>query len=220
VTKRIRVLLCDDHTLFREGIKSILAGEPSIEVVGEATGGRQAIDKTARLDPDVVLMDIAMPDLGGCETTRAIRRENKRVKILVLTMYDEEELVTRCLEAGASGYLLKDAPASELVQAIHRLSRGGAYLSAGRLERLVSEYAARGHESSPERRVLTEREREVLVLLAEGRSVKEVAIYLDLSLKTVDAHKYNLMRKLGIHNKAELVRYAIAHGFVPIGRTS
>lgn len=209
MSKKIRVLICDDHTLFREGIKAILRDEPSIEIVGEADNGRQAVEKATHLYPDVVLMDIAMPDLSGFEATRRIKQAEKSIKVLILTMYDEEELIARCLDAGASGYILKDAPAAQLIYAIDTVHRGGKYLSPGVLKKVVSEYVK--HSKRPETSYdrLSDREREVLKLLADGLSVKEIATRLNLSVKTVDAHKYNLMRKLDIHDRAELIKYAI-----------
>jgi two-component system response regulator NreC len=211
---RIRILLCDDHPLFREGIKSILAAEREFDVVGEATNGRQAVEKAGKLDPDIVILDIAMPVLGGYDAARAIKRGDRGIKILILTMYDDEELVARCLDAGASGYLLKDAPPEELIHAIKQVHGGGKYLSSGPLSRVVSQYVSGTPRRANPRDRLTEREREILVLLAEGHSVKEIATRLDLSTKTVDAHKYNLMSKLDLHNKAQIVKYAIAHNLI------
>lgn len=215
MSDKIRVLICDDHTLFREGIKAILSAERSIEVVGEASDGPQAVEKALRLEPDVALLDVGMPTLNGVEATRRIKRKKKQVKILILTMYQEEELVSRCLEAGASGYVLKEAPPDQLLFAIESVNRGEKYLGPGPLAKVVSNYIASAR-SKPEQDPLSAREREILVLLAEGRSVKEVAAELDLSVKTVDAHKYNLMRKLDIHNRAALIKYAIVRGWIRI----
>jgi two-component system response regulator NreC len=206
--EKIRVLLCDDHTLFREGIRAILKDEFSIEIVGEAENGRQAIAQARQLRPDIVLMDIAMPDLGGFEATHRILQANP--KILILTMYEEEEVITRCLDAGASGYVLKDVPRAHLIHAIDVVSKGGQYLSSRALKKVVKQYvkgakstAAAGYER------LSDREREVLKLLADGLTLKEIAVRLVLSVKTVDAHKTNLMRKLDLHDRSELVKYAI-----------
>ena len=207
---RIRVLLCDDHTLFREGIKAIIRDEPSIEIVGEASDGREGVDKASELRPDVVLMDIAMPDLSGFDATRRILQANPRTKVIILTMYEEEEVINRCLGAGASGYVLKDAPRAHLIHAIDVVNKGGQYMSSRALKKVVNQYvkgaktkALSGYER------LSDREREVLKLLADGLALKEIAEHLVLSVKTVDAHKTNLMRKLDLHDRAQLIKYAI-----------
>ena len=207
---KIRVFLTDDHTLFREGIKAILKDELSIEIVGEADNGRQAVALARQLHPDIVLMDIAMPDLGGFEATHRILRADPKTKVLILTMYEEEEVITRCLDAGASGYVLKDAPRAHLIHAIDVVNQGGQYLSARALKKVVKQYV-KGAKSpaatSYER--LSDREREVLKLLADGLTLKEIAVRLVLSVKTVDSHKTNLMRKLDLHDRSELIKYAI-----------
>ena len=206
---RIKVLLCDDHTLFREGIKAILEDETSIEIVGEAADGRQAVAKALELRPDVVLMDIAMPELSGFDATRRIVQANAMAKVLILTMYEEEEVINRCLSAGASGYVLKDAPRAHLIHAIDVVNKGGQYMSARALKKVVQRYVkgAKGAATGYER--LSDREREVLQLLADGLALKEIATKLVLSVKTVDAHKTNLMRKLDLHDRSELIKYAI-----------
>jgi len=207
---KVRVLLCDDHTLFREGIKAILKDELSIEIVGEADNGRQAVALARQLHPDIVLMDIAMPDLGGFEATHRILRADPKTKVLILTMYEEEEVITRCLDAGASGYVLKDVPRAHLIHAIDVVNQGGQYLSSRALKKVVKQYV-KGAKSpaatSYER--LSDREREVLKLLADGLTLKEIAVRLVLSVKTVDSHKTNLMRKLDLHDRSELIKYAI-----------
>jgi len=209
VTHKTRILLCDDHTLFREGIKAILRDEPSIEIVGEAGDGRQAVTKALRLAPDVVLMDIAMPDLGGFEATARIVRANPKIRVLILTMYEEEEVITRCLKAGASGYVLKDGARADLLHAIGIVKSGGQYLSSRALKKVVKQHVkgTPGRETSYER--LSDREREVLKLLADGLALKEIAERLVLSVKTVDTHKSNMMRKLDLHDRSEVIKYAI-----------
>jgi two-component system response regulator NreC len=214
MTPAIRVLICDDHTLFREGLRALLAHESSLEVVGVAESGRQALDMVRNLDPDVVLMDIAMPDLLGYEATRRIRKLGLGTKILILTMHAEEESIARSLEAGASGYILKEAPATQLVYAIQQVRRNAPYYDPG-----VAATVVRLSEDHPKRPAssydrLSGREREVLKLLAEGMTVKQIATHLDLSVKTVDTHKYNLMLKLDVHDRAQLVRYAIEHKII------
>jgi two-component system response regulator NreC len=220
MSKKTKILLCDDHTLFREGLKAILSQETSFEVIGEARDGRQAVDLALKLEPDVVVMDIAMPELSGFEATRRIKRARRRLKVLILTMYEDEELVTRCLDAGASGYVLKDAPPAQLLYAIDVVSKGGEYLSPGPLKKVMSDFVRQSRESrqrtdSPYE-TLTERERDVLVLLAQGLTVKEVAARLNLSAKTIDAHKYAMMRKLDIHDRAGLVKYAIRQKLITL----
>jgi two-component system response regulator NreC len=209
------VLLCDDHTLFREGIKAILRDEPSIEIVDEADNGREAVSKTLRLRPDIVLMDIAMPDLGGFEATRRILRSSPKTKVLILTMYEEEEVITRCLRAGAAGYVLKDAPRSHLIHAIDVVRKGGQYLSPRALKKVVNQHvkvpqlvkSSKSAATDYER--LSDREREVLKLLADGLAPKEIAARLLLSVKTVDAHKTNMMRKLDLHDRSAVIKFAI-----------
>lgn len=212
------ILLCDDHTLFREGIKAILRDEASIEIVGEAENGREAVSLTLRLRPDVVLMDIAMPDLGGFEATSRILRSQPKTKILMLTMYEEEEVITRCLRAGAAGYVLKDAPRSDLMHAIDVVKKGGQYLSPRALKKVVKQHVSGTHYAQGTKSVksmatdyerLSDREREVLKLLADGLSLKEIATRLVLSVKTVDAHKTNMMRKLDLHDRPAVIKYAI-----------
>jgi len=212
--KKVRILVCDDHALFREGIKAILRNEPMFELVGEARNGRQALEMAASLNPDIVLMDIAMPDLSGYDATRRIKQEHKHISVLMLTMHDEEELIARCLDAGASGYVLKDSPAGQLVYAIETVAKGGKYLSPEAIKKVVNQYVAGATRAETRYDRLSEREREVLKLLADGLTVKEVAARLNLSVKTVDVHKYNLMRKLDIHDRAELIKYAIQNKII------
>ena len=206
---RIRVLLCDDHTLFREGIKAILKDEYSIEIVGEAADGRQAVAKALELHPDVVLMDIAMPDLSGFDATRRILQSNAKAKVIILTMYEEEEVINRCLAAGAAGYVLKDDPRAHLIHAIDVVNKGGQYMSSRALKKVVKQYVKGAKNSAVGYERLSDREREVLKLLADGLALKEIAVRLVLSVKTVDAHKTNLMRKLDLHDRSQLIKYAI-----------
>ncbi|MFN7992530.1 MAG: response regulator transcription factor [Bryobacteraceae bacterium] len=208
---KIRLLLTDDHTLFRQGVRTLLSVEPELEVVGEASNAGEAVVKAAELRPDVVLMDVSMPGLSSFEATRQIRKHRPETKVLYLTMYDDEDYLAECMEAGASGYLLKDSPGEQLVSAIADVHRGGSYLSPRMLSHLVDDFRTRLRSSTrrPRFDTLTRRELEVLKFLAEGNSVKEIAGMLDLSVKTIEAHKFNLMRKLDIHNKAQLVQYAI-----------
>jgi two-component system, NarL family, response regulator NreC len=213
---KTRVLICDDHELFREGVKSVLQDEAWIEIVAEARNGREAVALAAREEPDVALMDIDMPEMTGLEATQRIRDAGLRTRVLILTVYCEDELVARCLDAGASGYVLKDEPASQLVYAIRTVSRGGRYLSPSAAESVIAWTLTVGGANKARTRYesLTPREREILKLLADGRSAKDVAAALSISIKTVDAHKTNLMRKLGVHDRTELVKYAFQNRLV------
>jgi len=208
---KIRILLADDHTLFRQGIKTLISAEPDMEVAGEAANGGEAIERATDLRPDVVLMDIGMPGFPSFEATRQIRRTRPETKVLFLTMYDDEDYLVEGMESGGSGYVLKDSPASQLLAAIRDVQRGGSFLSPRMLSQLVDDFRSRVKSANrlPRFATLTAREKQVLKMLAEGSSVKEIACDLNLSVKTVEAHKFNLMRKLDIHNKAQLVQYAI-----------
>ena len=218
---KIRVLLTDDHTLFRQGVHTLLTAEPDLEVVGEAANGAEAVAKSAEMKPDVVLMDVSMPGLSSFEATRQIRGDRPGAKVLFLTMYDDEDYLAECMEAGASGYVLKDSPAEQLVAAIAEVHRGGSYLSPRMLSHLVDDFRSRVKSATrlPRFSTLTRRELEILKFLAEGNSVKEIATTLNLSVKTIEAHKFNLMRKLDIHNKAQLVQYAIQKKIIRLAMT-
>jgi len=208
---KIRVLLTDDHTLFRQGIRTLLAAESDIEVAGEAVNAAEAVALSHEIRPDLVLMDIGMQGLSSFEATRQIRKDHPETRVVFLSMYDDEDYLAESVDMGASGYVLKDSPAETLVSAIREVYRGGNYLSPRLLSRLVDDFRAQGAGAARQPRfgTLTKREREILKMLAEGRSVKEIAAGFGLSVKTVEAHKFNLMRKLDIHNKAQLVQYAI-----------
>ncbi|HLJ88788.1 MAG TPA: response regulator transcription factor [Candidatus Angelobacter sp.] len=215
---KIKCLLVDDHTLFRQGVRRLLESESDFEVVGEAADGGDAVEKARELRPDIVLMDIGMPGLSSFESSRQIKKNRAETKILFLTMYDDEDYLVQCLEAGASGYVLKDTPAPQLLNAVRDVYKGGKYLSSQVLGKLVEDFRSRVRDTRMRPRIatLTPREREILKLLAEGNSVKEIAVILGLSVKTVEAHKFNLMRKLDIHNKAQLVTYAIQKKIIKI----
>src|SRR5436190_7266675 len=204
----IRCLIVDDHTLFREGLRRVLESEGDLQVVGDARDGAEAIEQARRLSPDVVLMDIGMPGLSSFEASRRITRELPGRRVIFLTMYEDEEYLLQCLDAGASGYILKDAPAPRLIGAVRDVNAGRKYLSPQVLGKLVDDFRSRS-TGLARGSTLTPREREVIKMLAEGNSVRQIAGILGLSVKTVEAHKFNLMRKLNIHNKAQLVTYAI-----------
>ena len=215
---KIKCLLVDDHTLFRQGVRRLLEAENDCEVVGESPDAGDAVEKARELQPDIVLMDIGMPGLSPFEAVRHIRKERPETKVLFLTMYEDEDYLVQCLEAGASGYVLKDTPSPQLITAVRDVYRGGKYLSSRVLGKLVEDFRSRTGDMPlrPRMATLTPREREILKLLAEGNSVKEIAVLLNLSVKTVEAHKFNLMRKLDIHNKAQLVTYAVQKKIIHI----
>lgn len=210
----MKVVLADDHTLVRSGIRALLASLPDVTVVAEAQDGREAVQLAHQHQPDVVLMDVAMPGMIGLEATERITHDLPRVKVLILSMHANEEYVCQALRSGASGYLLKDATASELESALGAVVRGDTYLSP-RLSTKVAEYLRRvGVGTRPLER-LTPRQREILQLIAEGKTSREIAEILGISVKTVETHRTQLMETLDIHEVAGLVRYAVRTGLVP-----
>ena len=211
---KIRVLLAEDHTIVRKGLRSLLDGETEIEVVGEAEDGQQAIQQVQRLLPDVVLMDITMPVLNGLEATRQIKKLFPQVKVLVLTVHSTEEHIFQILRAGASGYMVKQAAVSELVQAIQTVYRGNSFLSPSISHQVVEEYGRRAEAMENKLNRLTDREREVLQLIAEGRTHREIAQLLHVTVKTVEAHRAHLTDKLNLRSTAELTRYALRKGMI------
>jgi len=213
---KIRVLLAEDHTIVRKGLRSLLEGKAEIDVVGEAQDGREALRRTEQLHPDVVLIDIAMPGLNGIEATRQIKQRFADVKVLVLTMHDDQEYVRQVLQAGASGYVVKQAAPTDLLLAIQAVHRGDSYLSPSISKQVIQEYVqssgvANGHDSYND---LTTRQREVLQLIAEGHTTREIAEMLTVSVKTVETHRANLMTKLDIHSTAGLTQYAMRKGII------
>ena len=216
--QKIRLLVTDDHTIVRDGICALLALAADIEVVGEAANGREALEKVKELSPDVVLMDIAMPIMGGLEATRRIRREFPRTKVLALTQYDDKEYVFPAIEAGACGFISKTAASSELTWGIRAVYRGESFVSPSVAKLLVEEYQQEAHwrdrRDTYER--LTDRERDVLKLVVEGHTTQEIANMLVISPKTVEGHKTNLMAKLDIHNRTDLIKYALRKGIITI----
>lgn len=210
----IRILIADDHTLLREGIKALLAAEPDFEIVGEAQDGEQAIAACRRLDPDIVLMDVAMPGLGGLEAALTLRRDCPRTRVLVLTQYEDREYVSRFLEVGAAGYILKKAAGTDLVAAIRAVQRGGLVLDPGVARDALTE--SRDPARSDLYAQLTDREKQVLRLVAEGKATKEIAGVLGISVKTAMSHREHLMQKLGVHNRTELVKFAVRHGVITL----
>lgn len=216
---KIRILLADDHAILRAGLVRLLNEESDIEVVGEADNGREAVQKVQELHPDIVLMDIGMPVMNGMEATKQIKKRNQEVKILVLTMHDNEEYLFQVLQAGASGYVLKKAADSDLVNAIHVVSRGDCFLYPSAAKMVVEDYLEKlkhGQEPTSTFDTLTDREREILTLVAEGYTNREIAEALFISVKTVETHKANIMEKLNLHKRAELVKYAIKKGMLQV----
>ncbi len=204
---KIRVLVVDDHALLRDGIRALLEVHDDIEVVGEATDGREAISLARQLSPDVVLMDIAMPLMDGLEATRRIQKENPQVKVLILTQHDNREYIISSIKVGAAGCIPKRAVASELISAIRVVYQGDSFLYPSVAKVLIKDYLQKMEQDPYER--LTSREREVLKLVAEGHTSQEIADLLCVSVKTVLGHRTKVMEKLDIHNRTELVKYAI-----------
>ncbi len=211
--KRIRVLLADDHPIVRRGIMACLAQSPNLDVVGEAADGLEALRKTRELLPDVLLTDIEMPGMTGLAVTEAVHRDLPRVKVLILSMYTSPECMVRCTQAGASGYVLKQAPSDEFVQAVETVNAGKHFFSPD-LARAAVNQMVRGNGGSPDLADLSNREREVLVQIAEGLCNKEIACRLSIGTRTVETHRERLMRKLGIHSIAGLTRFAVANGLI------
>jgi DNA-binding NarL/FixJ family response regulator len=215
--KKIRVLLADDHTVVRQGLRALLESEPDIAVIAEAETGRQAMDLANNLQPDVVIMDIAMPQLNGVEATRQITRETPGVKVLILSSYDDDEYLQQLTEAGARGYLVKQTAAADLVKAVHEVWRGDSSFSPSISKRLLDhcrEAFIQGKQPHEQINTLTAREAQVLQLIAEGRANKQIAGDLSISIKTVEKHRQQLMNKLNIHDIAGLTRYALQKGVI------
>ncbi len=214
---KIRVLLAEDHTIVRKGLRALLEGEANIEVIGEAEDGREAIQKVGQLHPDLVLMDITMPALNGLEATRQIKKLFPGVKVLILTMHANEEYIFQILRAGASGYVVKKAAPTELVSAIQAVHRGDSFLSPSISKGVIEEYIRQAEAMTLDSYdKLTNREREVLQLVAEGHSTRGIAELLHITEGTVRSHRAHLMNKLDIHSTAELTQYASRKGAISI----
>ena len=213
----IKVLLADDHKIVREGLSSLLEREPDIEVIALADNGRIAVQFAGELRPDVAVIDIAMPEMNGIEAIRRISRENPAIIVLALSMHSARRFVVEALSAGAKGYLLKDCAAEELVRAIRTVAGKETYLCPKAAELIVKDYMKRLPESAPTSdSLLSTRENEVLQLIAEGQNTKEIAFTLAISIKTVETHRQQIMKKLNLHSVAELTRYAIREGLTPL----
>jgi DNA-binding NarL/FixJ family response regulator len=214
-----RIFIADDHEVVRKGLCALLTAQPDWEVCGEAADGREAVEKAEQLKPDVVILDIGMPSLNGLEATRQILKSNPHAKILVLTLHDSDQVVREVLNAGARGFLLKSDAARDLVAAVEALRRDKTYFTSKVAAMVLEGYLKAGTAESPisvSRNRLTPREREVVQLLAEGKSTKEVAVALGLSVKTAETHRSNIMRKLQLHSVSDLVLYAVRNNIVHV----
>jgi DNA-binding NarL/FixJ family response regulator len=214
--KKLRILLADDHTLVRQGLRRILEEKPEWEVVGEARDGREAVLRTLELKPDLVIMDIAMPQLNGTEATRQISRKAPDVQVLVLSMHMDETYVLQTLRAGARGYLLKDSVDADLLRAVTAVSEGKSFFSPSVAKMMLDDYIRHLEQQGVTDRfdLLSDREREVFQLIAEGNSNKEIANLLSLSVSTVETHRARIMEKLDLHNTAEIILYAVRKGLL------
>ncbi len=218
----VRILLADDHTIVRQGLAKVLEGEPNFRVVGEARDGREAVSKAEQLKPDVVLMDISMPILNGIEATRQIKKSCRQTKVIILSMHAHDRFISELLSLGASGYLIKDSTGSDIIKAIHAAMKGDVYLSPSISRRVIENFVSfRRKQSSREELYskLSNREREVFQMLAEGRSTKEIANILCVSISTVKTHRVHIMEKLQLENLSQLIQFAIELGIVEIVRS-
>jgi DNA-binding NarL/FixJ family response regulator len=209
--RKVRVLLADDHSVVRSGFRMLISAQADMEVVGEASNGRQAVELAGQLQPDVIVMDVTMPELNGIEATRRVSNDVPRARVLALSMHKDAVYVREILRAGARGYLLKDSGETDLIAAIRSVAKGEGYLSPGVSDAVLSDY--RKHVTNPID-LLSSREREVLQLIAEGKTNKDIANALNLSVYTVEAHRGRIMEKLNLHNTGELVRFAVRNGLV------
>ncbi len=207
----IRILLADDHVLVRQGFKMILSAQPDMQIVGEAANGREAVEAGEKLQPDVVLMDVTMPELNGIEATRRLVTASPRTRVLALSMHKDAVYVREILRAGARGYLLKDSADADLIAAVRSVAKGEGYLSPSVSDAVLTDY--RRHVTDP-LDLLTTREREVLQMIAEGKTNKEIATTLNLSVYTIEAHRGRVMEKLNLHSTGELVRFALRSGLI------
>ena len=210
----ISIVVADDHGIVREGLRRLLEAEPDFKVCGEAADGREVLRQVASSDPDVVVLDITMPKLGGLETLDQIRSEHKRTKVVLLSVHSDPPFIQSAVSLGADGYVLKNGPATEIVTAVREVMNGGSYFSPAVAKEIVDQLRAPRSESKDPFSLLSGREREVLHLIADGLSAKEVAVELSISTKTVEAHRTSLMRKLNVRKATELVRYALRHGLI------
>lgn len=208
------IVIADDHGIVREGLRRLLESEADFTVVGEAADGREVLEQVSSLRPDVVVLDITMPRLGGLETLERLRAEHPATKVILLSVHGDSPFIQSAIALGADGYVLKTGRVAEIVTAIHETTRGGSYFSPAVAREIVERLRSPQGEGDDPFTLLTPREREILHRIADGLSAKEIAVELDLSTKTVEAHRTSLMRKLGVRKATELVRYALRHGLI------
>jgi two-component system nitrate/nitrite response regulator NarL len=215
----IKILVADDHPVVRKGLQTCLAREPRIKIVGEAADGEEALRKARELSPHVVVMDISMPGMSGLEVTEQLRKEAPAVKVLIISMHKNRDAIFRVIQAGANGYVSKEAPPEELLRAIEKIYEGGTFYPEEIASAVLAEYLRSGGKKEPFAQ-LTGREREVLILIAEGQSNKEIADKLGIGVRTIETHRERIMRRLSIHSVAGLTKYAIANGLITLGGAS
>jgi two-component system response regulator NreC len=215
---RIRVLIADDHAIVRAGLRALIHSEPTMDLVGEATGGEEALRLTRELDPDILVLDLSMPDLDGIQVTRKIKAEQLDVKVLILTVHEDEAMLRESIRAGASGYIIKHAAETELIAAIHSVQIGDIYVHPKMIRALLSEKIPAPAPGSIPSELLTPRETDVLKLIVQGYTNRQIAAELKLSVRTVEGHRANLTEKLGLRSRVDLVRYAREHGFLNISK--
>ncbi|HET6558129.1 MAG TPA: response regulator transcription factor [Prolixibacteraceae bacterium] len=213
----IKIIISDDHQLFRDGIANLLASSPEIEIVAQAENGHEVIEKTLLFKPDIVIMDISLPNINGVDATRILHKEVPNTKILVLTMHAEKNYIKEALEAGAYGYLFKDCTYDQLIEAIYTVYQGKKYLSNKITEILIHDYLSKDEDLNVKDQVLSERESEILKLLAEGKTTREISNTLFISVKTVGTHKQHILEKLKLKSNSDLIRYAIKKGIIGLG---
>jgi DNA-binding NarL/FixJ family response regulator len=214
---KIKIILADDHKIVREALKNLLAQDSAFDIVGEADNGWAAVELTRKLSPDLVIMDVGMPDLNGIEATRKILAQSPEVNVLALSMHSDKKFVTQMFKAGAKGYILKDCAFEELLRAIRTVLVNRIYISPGIAGVVIEDFIKQPSWAVPcAFTILTQREREVLQALAEGKSTKETAYFLNVSIKTIETHRQQIMNKLNIHSVAELTKYAIREGITPL----
>ncbi|MDJ0784061.1 MAG: response regulator transcription factor [Desulfosarcinaceae bacterium] len=214
---RTRILLVDDHQIIREGLRSLLSKDTSVEIVGEAENGRLAVKKAVQETPDMIVMDMSMPDLNGIDASRQILAKQPRVKIIALSMHSEKQFVEGALRAGVSGYLLKDCAFEEMITAIHHVRNGNIYLSPGVTNVVVNNFLEHPHSADlPKAKALTNREREVVQLIAEGLTTRQISNQLHISVKTVETHRKHIMEKLDLQGVVEITKYAIREGLTSL----
>ena len=218
--KKIRILIADDHSIVRQGLRALFQSVPEFSIIGEAANGEELVDLAASLQPDVAIVDISMPELNGIEATRILKENNSGARILILTIHDEEEYVSQMIRAGADGYVLKDTDKDELFMAVRAVAAGGRFFSPGISKLIIDEFVKQARDPYaarlPSSQLLTRRESEILRYIAQGVTSKKIAEKLFLRVRTVNTHRTNLMQKLNIHDTAGLVRYAIQNGMVDV----